>query len=427
MVKKVIFIIAFLIISLYTNTIFTQLDNSIQLSDCYNWAMEKHPINNKKAILDLQTQLKLEQIDISKLPKLELNASASFQSEAVQFPFEIPGTEVPTLPLFRTQATVDGSYLLYDGGVSQARKGIEQSVLNTSQQSITVAKYPIHNQINQAFFGILLAKAQIRILEQIDTNLQNRIKTLQVARDNGVALQISIDQLEVRRLEVIQQTEQLKGKIGEAFSILNTLTGQSLSVNNQLEYPQNDGFQFDQNIQRPELELFQLQKIQITSQESLIEASRKPKVNLFLQAGLGYPHPLNFFDDSLNPFAIGGVGFKWNITDWKKSSVDRQMLSVQSQLVDNQKEVFLDQIENLKSPYQNRYQTLQELINQGNNIVNLQQGILQTYATQLDEGIITSTDYIEQLNKTTQAQLNLELYRLQIEQLKVEYKTLLGN
>jgi outer membrane protein TolC len=179
-------------------------------------------------------------------------------------------------------------------------------------------------------------------------------------------------------------------------------------------------------VQRPELELFQLQKLQILSRESLIEASRKPKVNLFLQAGLGYPHPLNFFDDSLNPFAIGGIGFSWAITDWKKSGVDRQLLSVQTQLVDNQQAVFLDQIEKMKSPYQERLRTLENLAEQGQQIVALQKGILETFSTQLDLGVRTSTDYIEQLNKTTQAELNLKLYQLQMEQLKVEYRALLG-
>ena len=426
MVKILIKIIAFVLLTIITTTGFSQSDKVLSLSDCYQWALEQHPLQKKVALLDQQTQLKLEQIDLERLPQLKLNAQASYQSETVQFPFTIPGTEILELPLFRTQATVDGSYILVDGGLRDARKSIEQSALNTSLQTVLVEQYPVHSQVNQAYFGILLAKAQIKVLEQSLANLQNRITTLQAAKDGGVALQVDIDQLAVRRMELLQQIAQLKGRATEAVRSLETITGQSLGENIQLGVPQHPDFQFEQSVQRPELELFQLQKIQIASQESLIEASRKPKVNLFLQAGLGYPHPLNFFDDSFSPFAIGGIGFSWAITDWKKSKVDRQLLSVQAQLVDNQRDVFLGQIAKIKSPYQDRLQTLNQLSDQGQQIVQLQQGILQTFSSQVDQGIITSTDYIEQLNKTTQAELNLELYRIQMEQLKTEYLTLLG-
>lgn len=426
MVKIVIKIIAFFSLMLSGSTIFTQSDNIIKLEDCYQWALDRHPLQNKPALLDRQAQLRLEQIDLERLPQLQLNAQASYQSETVQFPLEIPGAEIPELPLFRAQASVDGSYLLYDGGLRDARRSMEQSALNTALQSVIVEQYPVHSQVNQAYFGVLLAKAQIKVLEQGVANLDSRITTLEAAKENGVALQVDIDQLEVRRLELLQQIQQLEGRAKEALQTLGAITGQVFSDNISLDVPYHADFQLDLPVQRPELELFQLQKVQITSGESMIEASRKPKVNLFMQAGLGYPHPLNFFDDSLNPFVLGGVGFSWTITDWKKSRVDRQLLSVQTQLVDNQKAVFLDQIEKMKSPYQDRMQTLEELSAQGQQIVDLQKKILKTFSAQLDLGVRTSTDYIEQLNKSTQAALNLELYRLQMEQLKVEYRTLLG-
>jgi outer membrane protein TolC len=426
MVKIVIKIIAFFSLIFLNTAVFTQIGSSIKLEDCYQWALERHPLQSKPALLDQQTQLKLEQIDLERLPQLRLNAQTSYQSETVQFPLEIPGAEIPELPLFRAQASVDGSYLLYDGGLQEARKSMEQSALNTALQSVIVEQYPLHSQVNQAYFGILLAQAQVRVLEQSGANIDSRIAALEVAKEDGVALQVDIDQLKVRQLEIQQQIQQLEGRAREAIQSLATLTGQSFGEEVSLEVPEQSGFQFDQVVQRPELELFQLQKLQILSRESLIEASRKPKVNLFLQAGLGYPHPLNFFDDSLNPFAIGGIGFSWAITDWKKSSVDRQLLSVQTQLVDNQEAVFLDQIEKMKSPYQERLRTLENLAEQGQQIVALQKGILETFSTQLDLGVRTSTDYIEQLNKTTQAELNLKLYQLQMEQLKVEYRALLG-
>jgi hypothetical protein len=40
---------------------------------------------------------------------------------------------------------------------------------------------------------------------------------------------------------------------------------------------------------------------------------------------------------------------------------------------------------------------------------------------QLENGVITSTDYVNQLNEQLQAKLQLKLHEVQIEQKRVEY------
>ena len=59
-------------------------------------------------------------------------------------------------------------------------------------------------------------------------------------------------------------------------------------------------------------------------------------------------------------------------------------------------------------------------------IVLLQEDILKDYSSQLDNGIITTTDYTTQLNEVIQARLQLEVHKLQIQQLKSDYLTKMG-
>jgi hypothetical protein len=49
---------------------------------------------------------------------------------------------------------------------------------------------------------------------------------------------------------------------------------------------------------------------------------------------------LNFFDNSISPFAVGGVKFQWNFFDWGITDKERQMLSISTQTIDNQQKGF---------------------------------------------------------------------------------------
>ena len=62
-------------------------------------------------------------------------------------------------------------------------------------------------------------------------------------------------------------------------------------------------------IDRPEQELFQLQRNLILAQSDLITAARKPKLSAFAQAGIGYPNPLNLLDNNPAPYGLIGAAF----------------------------------------------------------------------------------------------------------------------
>lgn len=102
--------------------------------------------------------------------------------------------------------------------------------------------------------------------------------------------------------------------------MLSSLIGQDFKEESKLEVPQRFNNQTTQQSNRPELALFDLQKQQVLAAADLIDAQWKPKVAAFATTGLGYPDPLNFFDDKISPYFIGGVQFSWKFWDWKQAS-----------------------------------------------------------------------------------------------------------
>lgn len=421
--KKTGFILAVTLLSL---PCFTQTGNSFSLKECYQSAINTHPLQAKQPLLTQSQQIKVEKLDKSRLPSIDWNTQASIQTENVELPFEGPAIPALDLPLYRFQSTIDANYTIYDGGLVEAQKELEGNKLMSEQKAVEVSLDQLKPQVNQLFFGIILQRKKVDILENSLENLNNRITSMEAGVEHGIVLESDVKKLRVEALKITSAIEETQGMIRGLFASLSSLTGLDMTENSELELPDQSTFALTDQIKRPELELFQLQQAQILSNESMITAANKPKVGAFLQAGVGYPNPLNFFEDQLSPFAMAGVRLRWKILDWKQSDRDRQLLSVQSQIVANQRAVFEKNINVQEGQFREDLETLELLITRDQEIAQLQKEILTQVEAQLEQGVITSTEYLDQVNAEIQAQLNLQTHLLQKEQIMIKYLTLRG-
>lgn len=412
--------------AIFSWPLFTQTGKSISLQECYNLAISQYPIQRQKALIQQISTLNLEKIIAQKLPKIEWNASASLQTETVGLPFEIPGTDGVNLPLYRFQTSLDASYNWYNGGMTTAKELIEKAQLKTNEQAIEVELEKLKSQVNQYFFGIIIQRASIKVLENSLSNIQAKLNQLEAGVRQGITLESELDKLKVESLRLQAQIEEVKGTQKALIAGLGTLVKQPLSDDINLVKPSLNNFGFPLNLQRPELQLFDLEKEKILAKEAIITAQRKPRLGAFAQLGLGLPNPLNFFDDQLSPFGIIGLRFSWNIIDWNQSDRDRQLLSLQHQLVETQRATFEENIRIQETKIAEEISSLNQQIQRAEEIAALQQKILLQVAAQFDHGVITAAEYIDQVKAENQAQLTLQLNLLKLEKIKIDYLTLKG-
>ena len=401
----------------------------ISLTDCYEKARVHYPLYGQTALLEQANTLQLERIQKERLPEIAWNAQASLQSEVVSFPFQLPlppGESALNLPLYRIQTTADLNYTVYDGGLNEARQKIEKAQLAADRQQVQVELDKLKSQANQFVFGILMQRERIGILQNSQATLEKKVETLEAALRHGVVLPADIDKLRVEILRLETEIEQAQGTIRGLVASLSELVGEPLSPEVEISLPDMQPMAEGIEINRPELQLFNYQKESIMAREDMIAAARRPKVGAFLQAGFGAPNPLNFFDESLSPFAMGGVKFSWKIFDWEQSGRDRQLLTLKSQMVSQQRDAFEASIERMDGKYREDIATLEKLMLRDEEIARLQERILEQVSSQLEQGVATSTDYITQSNALAQARLNRQLHELQQQQIKVEYLTLKG-
>jgi len=419
------FISFFSLIFLLNVSVVSQTDNNLTLEDCLQQALVQHPLQAQPALLKNASGVRLEKIETTQMPNLEWKALGSFQSETVKFPFEMPGASID-LPLYRLQTYVDASYVLYDGGIRDAQKGLETAQLAAQEQQVQVELEKIKPMVTQSYFQVLILRERKGILEQSRQILRSKAQRLEAGLKHGIVLESDLHKLKVEDLRLQSDIDQAQGQIEGSLATLSQLLGQPIDTSYTLVVPNLGTYDWLQPAPRPEFEWFTRQKQAVLASESLITAGAKPKVAAFAQAGVGAPNPLNFFDESLSPYGMVGVNFSWKITDWKQDNRDRQLLTLQTLMIENQKDNFNHQLEIQSQQYQSIAKSLESVIARDEEIVQLQEIILEQISAQLDHGVVTANDYIEQVNQTTLARLNQQAHHIQLLQTKATYLILRG-
>lgn len=142
---------------------------------------------------------------------------------------------------------------------------------------------------------------------------------------------------------------------------------------------------------------------------------------------LGYGRPgLNMLSNDFKGYAMVGAKLSWNVWNWNQTDNERQVLGVQKSIIETQKESFY---QNMKIALQNNLSEInkyQSLIETDNRIIQLRNEITLSSASQLDNGVITSSEYLTEVNAELQARLNLKTHLVKYTQAKYDYLITLG-
>lgn len=415
----------FLASSLFFTPLFTQTANSVELSACYRATRAHAALAAQPALLEQQRALRSAQIEAGRLPDISVNGRATFQSENVDLGIDNPLFQSPNLPLFQYRISADAAYTVYDGGYRNALLEQENAAARVRSQSVETALYQLRERVNQPFFGVLLLRQKIALLESSKDELKQRITSLQGAVAAGARLKGDVDRLNIQVLRLESEIEQAHRAIRGMLDVLEQLTGQTYPDGVQLILPTTPEI-LPADIKRPELLGFQLQQEQTLHAEALLDARLKPKVGAFAQLGLGAPNPLNFFDDNLSPFGIVGVQVAWKIADWQHTRREKQWIEVQRQGIEVEKNYFLQQLNRLDGKYREDLAAIEAALRSQEAIAAMQESIRRESAAQLDQGVRTATDYLSDSNAILQTRLQLETLRLQARQLYIDFLTLKG-
>jgi outer membrane protein TolC len=410
----------------FTFTVLWSYSQDLGLDSCQSLARKNHPLLRQAGLIDQIAELHQQNILISNLPQFDLTARASWQSDVTKLALKIPGFAGPE-PLSKDQykAYIDIKQKLFDGGVAKKREELEEADRLVSRQQNETDLYKIKETVNTLYFNALIIQENLKIVNLKKATLDEQIKIVGSAVNNGVSLPNELDQLSAEKLLTEQQETELKSTLHTNIALLEIVTGSTITEQTTFSKPALPGIDVTNELKRPEIMLFSLQKSKLDKNEDVITNSRKPYVYAFGQAGYGRPG-LNMLDNNFADWYMVGAGLSWNIWDWHKTRRDRSTMKLQKDIIDTNLDNFNRSVKMALNQEENNARKLKDLINTDEQLVTIKEQISKRSASALENGVITSADYIRDLNAALQAKANLETRKVQLVQTSVNYHTIKG-
>lgn len=394
---------------------FSKQTQAQSLYACLDSAEKNMPILQQEPILAEMLQNKLKTYNRSYLPMVTANGQATYQSNVPEFPFSFPGVPGLDIPKFQYRAYLELYQPVFDAGVSGAQKTAEKAKNEVSLMALEVGLSEYKKQVAKLYFQLLLVDDQLGIISKTLELMAEREKTVKTALENGVAQQNDLLKLQSEILQQEKKQNELRSAKESGLDVLSLLTGIDLQ-NAKLEIPVIETeaeFAYAENL---ELKLINTQQKGLMATEKLLKAARLPRINLFGQAGFGAPNPYNFFNADLSGYGMVGLKATWNIWDWGKTSLERKNLRLNSKMMNVQQLQKTVEIESTISQMRVENAKLAKALEWDEKMLELRSQIRQNAEAQVEQGVITSTDYLnevlaEQLTELTRSVDQISLYQ----------------
>jgi len=397
-------------------SIICQLSSMAQLTVevCQEKAKANYPLVKQYDLIEQTAQYNISNANKGYLPQLTLSAKGTYQSQVTKLPITIPNVTIPGLSKDQYQAVVEANQVIWDGGAISAQKKITNANTEVEKQKLEVDLYTLNERVNQLYFGILLINEQLRQNDILQNELQTNYNRIASYKQNGVANQSDLDALKVEQINTQQRETELKSTQKSYFIMLSALTGLTIDTKTELIKPEiNLAILNATTNHRPEIGLFDAQNELLESQKELLNAGNRPKIGAFVQGGYGKPG-LNMLTNAFSDFYIGGIRLSWNLSGFYTQKNNLNKIEISKKGIKVQKETFLFNSDLKTKQQQTEIEKLQSTLANDDEIIRLRGNIKKSASAKVDNGTLSITDLIREINAEDQAKQLKSLHEIQL-------------
>jgi outer membrane protein TolC len=403
---------------------FGQSADTITLEQCYRLAEKNWPLTKQKEMLDNSSALKVKNINKNWLPQMAINGSASYQSDVTEFSIPrvpgLPAIESPTISKDWYKLTLDVNQSIYDGNVTSYSKRLEGFNLKGDQKSLQVELYKLKDRVNQVYFSILLYQQNEGLFLVTRNQLETKLKEIESGVANGTMMQINADLIRAELIKNDQQITEIRQDRKAGLNMLSELISTPVPENQVVQLPDIRVTDLIYENLRPENDLYNIQKSKVDLQRNMVTTKWNPKFYAYGQAGFGRPG-FNMLSNSFDGLWIVGAKLSWVPWNWNQNKNEKAIYKIQKEILQSQQENF---DKNLRVTVQKDLSDItkyNDLLREDQEMIDLRVRITKVSSSQLDNGVITSSDYISRLTEELQARMSLEIHRIQLERAKLSY------
>ncbi|MDF9828824.1 TolC family protein [Parabacteroides sp. PF5-6] len=375
----------------------------VSLEECRQWARMNYPLIHQYGLIDQTEQYNLSNAAKSWLPQFAVHAQATYQSEVTRLPLDteklsslIPGFDLPTVSKDQYKITAELNQTIWDGGISRSVREITRAEAAANREQLEADLYALTERVDQLYFGVLLQDELLRQNELLQKELGVNIERIAAMIANGTANLSDRESLEVEVLNTKQKRIDIQASRSAYLQMLAAFVDKPLG-NVLLETPVWPGFDRSMAIHRPELKALDARISLIDAQNKQIHAGLMPRLGAFVQGGYGRPG-LNMLEDSFNPYYIAGLRFSWNLGNLYTMKDDRRKIETNMRGLALQRETFLFNTRLQLIGQDAEVQKIQKQIETDEEILRLRSSIKRAAEVKLENGVISVTDLIREIN-----------------------------
>ncbi|MFL5762547.1 MAG: TolC family protein [Bacteroidia bacterium] len=379
---------------------------TLSLDSCVQMAKRNYPLLKQNALIRESEDNTANADTKNWLPKLSFISKATYQSEVVEFLGK-------SFPHDSYLAALDLEQTLFDGGVIHQQKELDKLSSETDLAKNQVELYKLIDRIDQLYSSLLLARESIKTLTAYKEDITNKKTVLSASVTNGMSLQSNLDALEAEELKTEQSLIEARDNEKALEQTLGMFINKNIDGQTELSYDPLTSDSKGDAIQRPELKLFDSQKALLEAKHKLVNRYAVPKISLSGEGAYGRPGP-NFLNQDLRFFGQAGISLKWNLGSLYSFSNEKQNFSINTKMVDVQREVFEFNLKTTLISQDAQIASMKEILEKDRIIIEKRHNIKETASAQLANGSITSTDYLTESNAELQAQLNQKVHEIKL-------------
>jgi outer membrane protein TolC len=242
---------------------------------------------------------------------------------------------------------------------------------------------------------------------------------------NGLSLESNLETLEAEKLKteqsIVEASETIKGLYKIMSNYLIFEINDSTRFSSQIEPIENPKAAFN----RPEIRLFETQKMQLEARHKLNQALALPKLTFNADAAYGRPGP-NFLDQNLRVFGTAAINLRWNISSLYTLNNEKKQTDLGKKMIDVQREVFDLNTRNALITQESQINALQNILKTDQEILSKRKNISHTASAQFENGTLNSSDYLTQVNAEMQALLNQKIHEIKLMNSILNYNLIKG-
>lgn len=400
-------------------------NDSITLSYCLTKAEANHPLFSQYDLLATSSDLRVKNIGKNYLPEMNINGDAHYQSDVTEIPFSSPAFPIEPLDKDQYKISLDVSQMIYDGGITKKNKDIEFIENQINQTNVGISIYQVKDRVVGTYFSIISLQESRKLLEVSRDNLNARLKDVESGIRNGIVLASNAEIIKAELLKIDQKEIEIDAGVALGYKVLSILMGEELAAGTPLRWESPAIGSYVAGHDRLEYSLFNLQQEKAESMKKLTSSKLIPRVFAYGSAGYGKPGfnmLLNEFDD----YYIVGAKLSWNFWNWNRTRNEKSILDLNKEIISSNRASFN---QNLSADLERRMSEIfkyESLLPKDQEIVAIRGNIVETYASQLKNGVITATEYITELHAETEARLNLRIHEVQLVRAKYDYLAAAG-